>query len=423
MRRYWIPVLLFGLMLYVVAGTPLAPFHGDESTLIYGSRDYFDQFVAGDMERVMNRRSDDANDHGLRLLEGRVQKYLGGFAFHLSGGSVERLNRPWQWGAPPQVSIRAGFVPSLQLLMAERWAMAVLLALSIPLAYAVGSHLGGIGGGLAIAILIALSPNLVLNGRRVMMEAPLLLFSLLTVLAAIRIVLQAPTEAPTIWPLRWRLILLFGLAGGMAVSSKHSGLLTVVPLFVALGVWTLLRNQKRGLVQLAAAGAVAAAVFLALNPAWWSSPLDAAGETLLLRSELMRMQTSAFGGYSGLGDATAGFARFAMLETPQYFEVPFWQEIGPSIAAYRASPWVLPSFLNTLRAVVTMILAVAGIVALVRRRDPVAGVAGAWIASAIIATYALTPLAWARYYLPALPAIYALAAAGVGHLSALRLRP
>ena len=73
MRRYWIPLLLFGLMLYVVAGTPLAPFHGDESTLIYGSRDYFDQFVAGDMERVMNRRSDDANDHGLRLLEGRVQ--------------------------------------------------------------------------------------------------------------------------------------------------------------------------------------------------------------------------------------------------------------------------------------------------------------------------------------------------------------
>ena len=98
--------------------------------------------------------------------------------------------------------------------------MALLLALSIPVAYAVGSHLGGIGGGLAIAILIALSPNLVLNGRRVMMEAPLLLFSLLTVLAAIRIVVQAPTEGPTTWPLRWRLILLFGIAGGMAVSAS-----------------------------------------------------------------------------------------------------------------------------------------------------------------------------------------------------------
>src|SRR6187200_156111 len=159
MHRRGIPLYLFALMLYVLAGTPLAPFHGDESTLIYGSRDYFDQFVAGDMARVMNLRTDDANDHSLRLLEGRVQKYLGGFAFHLSGGTADRLNRPWQWGAPAQVSITEGFAPTLRLLMAERWPMAVLLALGIPVAYAIGAQLGGIGGGLLMATLIAVSPN------------------------------------------------------------------------------------------------------------------------------------------------------------------------------------------------------------------------------------------------------------------------
>jgi hypothetical protein len=34
MRRIAVPLYLLALMLYVLAGTPLAPFHGDESTLI-----------------------------------------------------------------------------------------------------------------------------------------------------------------------------------------------------------------------------------------------------------------------------------------------------------------------------------------------------------------------------------------------------
>lgn len=79
-------------MLYVLAGTPLAPFHGDGGHAFHSSRDYFDQFVAGDLARVMNQRDDDRADRDLRLLDGRVQKYLGGLAFHLAGGTVEQLS-------------------------------------------------------------------------------------------------------------------------------------------------------------------------------------------------------------------------------------------------------------------------------------------------------------------------------------------
>lgn len=126
------------------------------------------------------------------------------------------------------------------------------------------------------------------------------------------------------------------------------------------------------------------------------------------------MQTPVFGGYADLSESVREFVRFAILDTPQYFEVPGWDEIGPTIASYQASPRVLPSAINTLRAVVVMILAALGVVALIRRCDSVAWVAGAWIAGGLAATLVLTPLPWARYYLPALPPLLALASAGFG---------
>lgn len=415
MNRGSIPFYLLALMLYVLAGTPLAPFHGDEATLIYSSRDYFDQFVAGDMARVMNQRDDDRADRDLRLLDGRVQKYLGGLAFHLAGGTAEQLNKPWLWGAPAGFSLANGHVPTHRLLMAERWAMAVLLALSVPAAYGVGTLLGRAPGGLLMATLVALSPNLVLNGRRAMMEAPLLLFSLLTVFAALKLPAVNPRSAVTA-PRRspWRPVLAFGVAAGLALASKHSAVLTVVPLFGALGVLALSRRSGREVAHLAAAGVLAIGTFLALNPAWWASPVEAARETLRLRSELMAMQTSVFGGYVDLSESGRGFVRFAILDTPQYFEVPGWEEIGPTIASYQSSPWVLPSAINTLRAVVVTILAALGVVALIRRGDSAAWVAGAWITGGLAATLVLTPLPWARYYLPALPPLLALASAGFG---------
>ena len=39
-------------MLYVIAGATITPFHGDEATQIYMSRDYAYQFLQGDLARI-----------------------------------------------------------------------------------------------------------------------------------------------------------------------------------------------------------------------------------------------------------------------------------------------------------------------------------------------------------------------------------
>jgi 4-amino-4-deoxy-L-arabinose transferase-like glycosyltransferase len=413
-RRLAIPTYLVGLAIYVLAGTRAVPFHGDESTLIHASRDYFDQFVAGDLPRVMNRSGDDPADQRLRLLDGRVQKYLGALAYHLAGGSAEGINGPWHWGAGWKANVDRGNLPRPKLLMAQRWAMALLLALSIPVAYAVGAQLGAEAGGLLMATLLASSPNLLVNGRRAMMEAPLLLFTLVTVLAALRFAIR-PSHG-------WTALL--GLGAGATVASKHSGVFAVALLFSALGLLSLARRDSLALVRVVLAGLVGVAVFLALNPAWWPAPLDAAREVLRLRSEMLAEQTRYYGGYADARQQALGALRYAVMETPQYYEVDGWQGwIGGQIATYEASPWCPPDVVRAIRTPALVLLWIAGGVTVVRRRrDAPTFVAGVWIVGVTALTLALTPLPWGRYYLPALPALYALAAIGIGGLAG-SLRP
>lgn len=408
MRHLLTALYLLALMGYVLAGTPDTPFHADESTLVYTTRDYFDQFVARDFDEVTNRAADvDPMDINLRLLDGRVQKYLGGLAYHLVGGTAAGLNLPWDWGADYAYNQSSGRVPPPDVLMPNRWAMALLLALCVPAAFGIGMSVGGWPMALVFPALIALSPNILINGRRAMMEAPLLLASLLTVLSAVRWAGVSPHPKRGIW------LILLSLAAGLALSSKHSGALTLVPVFGALGVLTLWRRDWRGLVGLFAAGVGAIGVFFAFNPAWWPDPLGAAADVLRLRSELLSGQTAFFGGYDSFGAQVAGFWRQTFIGAPQYYEIDAWAAYIPDqIARYEATPWGGLSF-GALGGVVLVVFAALGVVSLVMRRSAAGWVFAAYAVGVILAALLLTPLEWARYYLIGLPGVYGMAALGV----------
>lgn len=405
MRRPLLTVIyLLGLMGYVLAGVPLTPFHGDESTLIYATRDYFDQFVARDLAQVTSTAPDvNPMDVNLRLLDGRVQKYWGGFAYHLTGGTAAGLNQPWEWGADDQYNLGRGNVPSPTVLAVNRWAGALLLALCIPAAFGIGMSVGGWPTALMFPAFVALSPAILLNGRRAMMEAPLLLCSLLTVLSALRWSSER----------RWVWLVTLSLSAGLALSSKHSGVLVITPVFGALGLLSLWRRDWRGLGGLILAGLGVLGVFLAFNPAWWPNPVSAAQTVLRLRSELLAGQVNYFGGYADFGEQLAGFWRQTFVGAPQFYEIPDWAGyIGEQIAAYQASPWG-GLIAGDVGAVMLLILTVLGGVSLVRRRDATAWVFGVYAVGTVAAALLLTPLEWARYYLIGLPAVYGLASAGL----------
>lgn len=426
--RVLIPFALVLFIIYVIAGMAIAPFHGDEATQIYMSRDYAYLFIERDLDRVRYQDPPlSSTEQHLRLLNGTVNKLLIGAAWHAAGFTVDDLNEQWDWGAGPEHNLASGHAPTPELLRVARLPSTLLLAASIPLIYMLGALFDQRAGLLAAAY-CALNPALLLNGRRAMMEGSLVFFSLLTVLAGV-------------WLLRmrggrlWGASLLLGAAAGLALASKHSAIFAVLPVFAVAGLVGLAQSAApatrrvgiRRIAALMAAGLLALLIFYALNPAWWGDPLLRARQVLDLRADLLAGQTQAFGGYAGLGDQLEGFFRQAWIVVPQYYEAPGWEEfLGEQIDTYENALWRGISFGGSeAGALVLIALSAWGAWRLVRSLTPpgLRLLIGGWAAIALLTTALLTPLEWQRYYLLAYPAIGLLAAVGfVELLDAARFR-
>lgn len=406
MKRVVDILLLLALSAYILAGVPGVPFHADESTQIFMSRDFAYLFLTGQVERL--RYSDpplSAQEQDLRLLNGVVNKYTIGLAWHLAGFTPSDLNEQWDWGADWNYNQTTGHAPSAALLQISRWPSALFLVVGLLAIYALAGQVGGRAAAWIAAILYALHPALLLNGRRAMMEGSLIAFTALAALLAVYWLRGRGGRA-------WLWAALFGLCAGLALASKHTALLAVVPLGAAVLGWVLVTERKQGgralsarALQMALAALVAGGVFYTLNPAWWGGSLDRLSDVLRLRSDLLAGQMAAFGGYAGPLDAVVGFLRQSFAPAAQYFEVAAWGEwLAPQIAAYESSllagvtaPWLWASG--------SLVLGGAGLWALWRGRGlPEARwIAAIWLISALTAALLLTPIEWQRYYLPVYP--------------------
>src|SRR5690606_25405017 len=103
---------LAALVIYVLAGSTLVPFHADESTQIAMSHDYAGLFIGRDLDAVAYRENPaDPAQQELRLVNGTINKYLIGLAWHVNGFTEDDLNQPWDWGADCDYNQRIGHLP------------------------------------------------------------------------------------------------------------------------------------------------------------------------------------------------------------------------------------------------------------------------------------------------------------------------
>jgi 4-amino-4-deoxy-L-arabinose transferase-like glycosyltransferase len=423
-------VYVAALMLYVLAGVALVPFHGDEPMQIYFSGDYEVAVLQGNPSALTTRPPYDIDsDPQLRILNGSVLRYLVGLSRQIAGIGPEQLPpRPgWDWGLSYDRNVETGHRPSDALLMAGRWPSAILLALCAPLAFALGWIVGKRPGAYLVAGLILLNPIILLNGRRAMQEGALLFFGLAVIVTAAWIARKRATRQ-RVSPWLWALL---ALTGGLALASKHSTLPFIAGALGWVLVGELTHFRLRPFLKTAGAivlsGVLMVGLFFALSPALWDNPAARFSDLLQVRATLLDIQVS--GAPTTMEFRVGALLAMPYLAPPQYFEVPqygTWEPIPTEIARYQASGLAGIPFDGVLGGIVMGLMLVGMGVALwpkVRPFTDWATAAGLFVWWGITALSLLVnPLNWQRYYLSLIPPTALFAAVGALGLWALARR-
>lgn len=171
---------LLALMLYILWGVPLVPAHGDEFMQMSLARDYFSlsegNFAALGYTPPIER---DTQQY-LRLLNGTINQATIGLVWRLSGRTADQLPEIYAWAMPYRWNEQNNRVPDDDALVVARWASAIFTALGLIPIFMLGWHLRLRSLAYPAALLYALHPVILLNGRRAMMEGSLLFFTLMS---------------------------------------------------------------------------------------------------------------------------------------------------------------------------------------------------------------------------------------------------
>ena len=124
---------------------------------------------------------------------------------------------------------------------------------------------------------------------------------------------------------------------------------------------------------------------------------------------------------SDVGPEATNFWRFVFAGESQYSEIADWAGyIGDQIARYEASQALWIGVWGVIGGAVVALLFGIGCVALVlkarSRADQRAAVwiSAGWVLVTVITTLALTPVGWARYYIPVVLPVVMIAGVGAG---------
>ncbi len=415
-------IWLIGLGLFVLAGMPLTPFHGDEPMQIYMSHDYATAFIYGEPIRLVSDGPFDIDsDPQLRIINGSTNRYVIGLSWHLAGFTNGDLPpRPgWDWGLSYGRNVETNHRPVDNLLYVSRFGSALFLAFSVVIVFGIGWQLGGWLPAYVVSGLYALHPTILLNGRRAMMEGSMLFFGLLTILLAIMISRRRAEDGRGSWG--WWLGLT--LAAGLALVSKHTSAVFVGSAFGWIFFTELLRRQWIDLalttLKLVVSNALVIAIFVALSPGLWYDTGTRLQDLVRLRSQLLELQVNSDPlAPMSLGERMGQIITQPFLEPAMHFEVANWAEaatITQEIQRYMASPLSGLQFGLILGSILTVLI-VVGLVGLVQQRQIFHLGIVVWILLTLIFLL-INPLPWQRYYLPLLPLSTLLAGLGICQLA------
>jgi 4-amino-4-deoxy-L-arabinose transferase-like glycosyltransferase len=414
--RSWIALLAWVVLgILAFSGLAAVPFHPDESSLLYQSRD-LEILLSDPLSLAWQPDVPQAVDSVYRALNPPFPKYILGLGRRLGGYGPQAVAVDWDWSSSWNANVAAGALPPPNLLKSARAINAALAVLAMILIYQIGKSLGSWGTGVAAMVLFGLNALVLLHARRAMSEASLL-FSISLLLWAMLHAGRRP----------W----LVGIALGLSVASKSSAA-GLAPAALAAILWPQ-QGQAWSpswiIRQLVVFLLPACTVFVLLTPFIWLHPVGALAYMWQARQALQTQQAATFGALApGLipGNAAGRLAALIaqlFLAPPQLAEAANYRAaLTASYQAYLAVPWH-----SLMRGIVPgglmLGLTLFGIVPWFRHRPPLMGtrrrVIALLLAATIFQSLALliaVQLPFQRYDLPLVPMVVLWQALGLAFL-------
>ncbi len=407
-------IILAAISIGYLSGLPAVPFHPDESTQL---------FTSGDVEIFLNRPADlywraekeDDLRQRYRELDAPLTHTILAIGRWFAGQPA--LPVDWDWGKTWQENDQAGALPSPSLIQAGRMAMAMLFPFSVLFLFLATRRATNEFTAWVAALLLAGNALVLLHTRRAMAEGALLF----TLTFSMWVIVKAEKRP-------W----LVAIPAALAFCSKQT-LAALAPAGLLAALWPLLvtstlsRKQKGLWIlgQVALFGISFAVIVLLLNPFLWSQPIPAAQAAFRARQALAAAQTAdrPDQALNSSGRKLIGLAGSVYLTPPIIAETGnYLENTKTAEEAYLAN--LFHRLFRSLPAGgILMALSLFGFaVNIIRAARPgypaQRGLALLLAATLlqILALYALVPLPWQRYYLPAVPYACLWTAAGIDQL-------
>jgi len=260
------------------------PFHPDESSLLFQSRD-LEKIISDPLSMVWSADRIGEIDQTYRLLNPPLPKYIIGLGRMLAGYSSEDVNNDWNWSATWDENVASSALPEPKLLLGSRIATTIVFLFSmIPLAIT-ARKISRDRLLIAVLVIFGLHSLALLHGRRAMSEGPLIFGISLAILG----ILEAEQRP-------W----LAGLGTAIAASTKLSAA-ALFPVAIIAILWRRKDQDKNGKLRLRGLlvfSAAAIIVSLLLNPVLWSNPISSIGGIWNSRVEFATQQTETLRGIS-----------------------------------------------------------------------------------------------------------------------------
>ena len=410
-KKLTIAILFLLIFIFLLSGLAAIPFHPDETTVLYQSRDL--ELFLSKPALLFWDVDNTEQEQTYRLLNPPLPKYIVGFARVLSGSGPEAVDVDWNWQQTWTENQESGAVPDRDILTAGRAASAIFLFLAlIPLSLT-AKRLGGESLIILTLLLFGAHALILLHGRRSMSEG-VLIFSVSLAIYGFFVAQDRPVLAG------------FGVA--LAVSSK----LSVAPLLVVGLVASIWRgpgeeHDRRALLgNILRYSATAVFVLILLNPIVWANPIRVASDMWNARIEFLNSQIETLEAVSpehilrSPVQRTAAMIYHLFITPPQTAEVANYVEATErAVEAYLAKPMHTIAR-NRFGGILHLILFTSGVgFSLVRAkgtdRRNILLLSLATFVQALALLWA-NPLPFQRYYMPMVPFIILWIAIGLQDL-------